>query len=721
MATLTQEVAPEPVETPPTKRWTNRTRWLTLGGVVAVWVVLGLLLQGRNTQELPVSQLTDFQEWLNTLRNSIEQAKFDNNPFFLPIDWISEAISWVVEQLQQLFVSDSSRPMSVAIIGWAGVVALAVWVGYALAGLRIAALVAVSMLAFGYLGYWDESIDTLIITGVSVAVCVAIGLPLGIWMSRSAKATTAIEPVLDVMQTMPAFAYLGPLVLLFGIGNPGTVVATTIYALPPLVRISAHGLRSVSPTTLEATTAMGSTSRQLMSKVQLPMARRTIIVGLNQTIMAALSMAVITAFIGGPGLGNPVIRALGSLNVGVAFVAGMCIVIMAIMLDRTTVQAGERAELAGRGRSDVRLRRGILAAAGAAALVVVYMSNTKLQWSVFPDSELGRRVTNWVNTAVGNFVDTFGQATRWVADTTTNLLLNPLQDLLANSPWWLVAGAILAIAALLGGAGKAPGARLLAAVALCAVAVVGAGVWANGSVSAAWWLYWGALVVVVAAARSLGAGAALVPTTVCLMLLFGVGLWNDSMVTLAMTLVATLIVMVLGVSIGVWMGRSRRADAAIRPFLDGLQTMPALVYLVPALALFPPGRFLAIAAAVLYASPVAIKIAADGIRGVSPTTVEAARAAGSSRWQMIGKVQLPMSRSSMVLSANQGLLFVLSMVVIGGLVGGGGLGFLVINGFSQREDFGKGLAAGIAITALGVMLDRITRHTAARYGRAETA
>ena len=125
MATLTQEVAPEPVETPPTKRWTNRTRWLTLGGVVAVWVVLGLLLQGRNTQDLPVSQLTDFQEWLNTLRNSIEQAKFDNNPFFLPIDWISEAISWVVDQLQQLFVSDSSRPMSVAIVGWAGVVALA--------------------------------------------------------------------------------------------------------------------------------------------------------------------------------------------------------------------------------------------------------------------------------------------------------------------------------------------------------------------------------------------------------------------------------------------------------------------------------------------------------------------------------------------------------------------------------------------------------------------
>jgi len=126
-------------------------------------------------------------------------------------------------------------------------------------------------------------------------------------------------------------------------------------------------------------------------------------------------------------------------------------------------------------------------------------------------------------------------------------------------------------------------------------------------------------------------------------------------------------------------------------------------------------------AAVAYAVPIAIKIAADGIRGVSPTTVEAAESAGSNRWQMIGKVQLPMSRGSLVLAANQGLLFVLSMVVIGGLVGGGGLGFLVVSGFSQQEDFGKGLAAGIAITALGVMLDRITVHTAARYGRAETA
>jgi glycine betaine/proline transport system permease protein len=189
------------------------------------------------------------------------------------------------------------------------------------------------------------------------------------------------------------------------------------------------------------------------------------------------------------------------------------------------------------------------------------------------------------------------------------------------------------------------------------------------------------------------------------------------MKTLTMTLVATLLVMLIALAVGVWMGRSRRADTFIRPILDALQTIPPFVYLVPVLALFATTRFTAIIAAVAYGVPIATKLIADGIRGVSPTSVEAARAAGTTAWQMIAKVQLPMARASVVLAANQGLLYVLSMVVIGGLVGGGGLGYLVVAGFSQAELFGKGLAAGIAITALGVMLDRIMQYTAARYGR----
>jgi len=184
-----------------------------------------------------------------------------------------------------------------------------------------------------------------------------------------------------------------------------------------------------------------------------------------------------------------------------------------------------------------------------------------------------------------------------------------------------------------------------------------------------------------------------------------------------MTLIATALVMVIAVLLGVAMGRSRRADLGIRPFLDAFQVIPPFVYLVPALALFLPGRFTAIIAATAYAVPIATKLVADGIRGVSPTTVEAARSLGISRWQMITRVQLPMARNAMVLATNQAILYVLSMVVIGGMVGGGSLGYITVLGLNQAPLFGKGLAAGIAITAMGIMLDRIARYSAARVGR----
>jgi glycine betaine/proline transport system permease protein len=205
-----------------------------------------------------------------------------------------------------------------------------------------------------------------------------------------------------------------------------------------------------------------------------------------------------------------------------------------------------------------------------------------------------------------------------------------------------------------------------------------------------------------------------VSSAACLLLIVGTGLWGDSMTTLAATLVATVLVLALGVTVGVWIGRSTGADRLIRPVLDAAQTMPAFVYLVPFLALFAASRFTAIVAAVVFAAPVAVKLVADGIRGVSPTTVEAATAAGSSTWQLITKVQLPMARRSLALATNQGLIYVLSMVVVGGLVGGGALGYDVVAGFSQGKLYGKGLAAGLAIVLLGVLLDRITQAAARR-------
>ena len=184
------------------------------------------------------------------------------------------------------------------------------------------------------------------------------------------------------------------------------------------------------------------------------------------------------------------------------------------------------------------------------------------------------------------------------------------------------------------------------------------------------------------------------------------------MITLNMALVGTVLVMVLALVFGVWMARDRRVDLGIRPLLDAGQTIPPFVYLIPVLALFGPSRFTAIVAGVVYAAPAAIKLVADGVKGVSPTTIEAGRSTGQTTWQEITKVQLPMAKGSLVLATNQGLLYVLAMVVIGGLVGAGALGYDVVLGISRSEEWGKGAAAGLTIVLLGVMLDRITRAAA---------
>ena len=639
------------------------TKWLLLA-IGVFWLLAWIMLRGRDTLYLSTIDNNSLHNWLNDASNSFERTKDSNAIVSAIFGTISDVIDKIILTLQHLF-SQPDFPRPVPQVGWLGVVAIATWVAFAVAGLRSAVLVVVSFLMFGFLGYWADSIDLLIVTGVAVTVALVIGIPLGVWMARSRHATAVVTPVLDVMQTMPSYCYLVPLILLFGLGPTSAVVATLIYALPPVSRITAHGLRTVAAPTIEATRSMGSTRGQLLRKVQLPMAKRTIIVGVNQTTMTALSMATIAAVIAGPGLGQPVVEALRASDVGSASVAGLAIVIMAIMLDRTTTAASQRAEVQARaGTNNEWARRVLLIGGGVVALICVYVSHNYLWAAEFPDHpDLGTPISDWAD-SVSNWIAVHGYGfTNAIKDDASNWLINPLQNLLADSPWYLTAIVFVAISATLGGLSSA------------------------------------------------------VITAVCIVLLLGTGLWYDSMVTLTMTIVGTVVVMVLAVIFGVWMGRDLRVDTGLRPILDAGQVIPPFVYLVPVLALFGPTRFSAIVAAVIYAAPASIKLVADGIRGVSPSTLEAAVAAGSNRWQIITRVQIPMARGSMLLAANQGLLFVLSMVVIGGLVGAGALGYLVVQGFTQPESYGKGLAAGAAIVLLGILLDRITQRAAGAQAR----
>jgi glycine betaine/proline transport system permease protein len=626
--------------------------------IVVVFLALWSVLRGVHTLTLGAAQLTPLHHAINDF-NDLLGASRDTNPVFL---YFFNEIRLVVGEFTtfvQALVAQPSFGRPVPLIGWLGVVALVGYVSYVVAGWRMSFLAAAGFAFLGLQGLWSESMDTLALTLSAVIIALLFGLPLGIWAGLSDRFNRMVTPVLDLMQIMPSFVYLAPLTLVFLIGPASATIATLIYAAPPVIRFTAHGIRNAPRETVEASDSLGATRMQTLTKVLLPAAKRTIVLGINQTVMAALAMVTIAALIDAPGLGKTVVKALSTVDVGTAFNAGLAIVVMAIVLDRVTTVAAERTD---RTRQVRRLaRRIVLLVGGALTIAAVYLSTTYLWASEFPsDASIGPTIVKATATATEWVQDNFSSVTGGLKDVVTLVLINPLQTLLTESPWWLLAAAVVAVSAVI------------------------------GSVRAA------------------------VISAVCLLLLWGTGLWADAMATLASTLVATAVVMILGVVLGVWMGRNRVVDRVLRPVLDAGQVMPPFVYLVPFLALFAPSRFTAIVAAVVYAAPVTIKVVADGIRGVSPTTVEAATASGSSTWQLITKVQLPMARHALVLATNQGLIYVLCMVVVGGLVGAGALGYDVVAGFSQAQLYGKGLAAGVAIVLLGVLLDRLTQAAARR-------
>jgi glycine betaine/proline transport system permease protein len=655
MATATLERPVEPGAPPPVPEAPRRTpRWVWALAVLAGWIGLWVSTNGDNTLAIASAELTDLHVNLAEVANSLSGNAVTA--------WLGDAINGVVDFLKSV-ISTPKPPSAIPVIGWLGVVAVATWIGYAVANWRIALLVLATFLSFGAFGFWEDSMDLLIVTAVSVFLAVLIGFPLAVLIGISPRAAGVVTMVLDVLQTMPTFVYLMLIFVLFGVGAPTAVVCTLIYALPPFVRISGFAIRDVNEGIIEATNSVGQTTWQRLSKVQVPMARKTIILGLNQTMLAALSMAIIASYVAGPGLGKPVLAALTQNDFGGGLVPGLLIVLMGIMLDRTTTAASERTEIVARGGGEnPRTRRLALAGLLVPVGVAVWYSRYSLDAALFPETGWGRDVADLANRWMEWFVSAVDGPAFWFKDLVTYRLLNPMEDLLAQSPWWLAFVALSLLALVIGGA------------------------------------------------------RALVSTVVCLAGIYFLDLWHSSMIVLNMTLVATLMVMVLALIFGVWMARSKRADLVIRPILDAGQSIPAFVYLIPVLALFGPTRFTAIIAGLVYAAPAAIKLVADGIRGVSPGTIEAGRSVGSTRLQEITKVQLPMAKGSVVLATNQGLLYVLAMVVIGGLVGAGALGFDVVTGIADQKYAGKGVAAGLSLVLLGVMIDRVTRAAADRIG-----
>ncbi|MER7339267.1 ABC transporter permease subunit [Streptomyces sp. NPDC000075] len=618
---------------------------LTVAGA-ALLLVLGAVLLGGGSW--PAGLTVDVSAPLDRAGDWIIDHR-DGHPLFLYfLGHVSNAVVVSVRAVYLLLLA----------LGWAGVTAAAALVAWRLAGARLALVCAAAFAACGLLGMWLPTLQTLALMVVAVLASVLLGALLGLAAGLSGRMDRVLRPVLDTMQVLPAFAYLLPVVLVFGIGVPAAVLATVVYAAPPMARLTALGLRGADAGVMEAAASLGATGRQRLLTARLPLARKELLLGVNQSIMMALGMAVIASVIGAGGLGDRVYQALASVDVGAALAAGLPIVLLAVVLDRVTAAAGARLGSAP-ARNDRRRRtRALAAAAVVAATAAAGHLTGRLDWpQAWTVDTAGpvNRAVDWMTAHLYSGVPVVGGTADWASHLTTGVL-NPLRSGLQWLPWWSVLLVIGTLALLIG-------TWRTAATAVLAMAAIGV-----------------------------------------------LGVWGPALDTLSQVLAAVAVTLLLGIALGAAAARSARLDRVLRPVLDVFQTLPQFVYLIPVVALFGVGRAPAVAAAVVYALPAVVRITAQGLRAVDPGAVESARSLGATGRQQLLQVQLPLARPALLLAVNQGVVLVLAVVVIGGLVGGGALGYDAVLGLA-RGDLATGLVAGAAIVCLGLVLDRVTQPT----------
>ena len=622
--------------------------------------------------------------------------------------WMTRAVSsgvrWALGKVETFLL----------LVPWPVVVLSFTLLALAKGGLRLAILCIVCTMFWGFVDMWDPAMETLGLMAVSVFLSVVLGVSIGVAASQSNTIEAIVRPILDTMQTMPAFVYLIPAIFLFGIGGPPAVIATVIYALPPAVRLTNLGIRQVSPETIEAATSFGSTKMQTLLKVKLPLALPSIMMGINQTTMMALGLVVLATLIGAAGLGYEVWQALRHLNVGWSLEGGLSIVFMAILFDRLSyAMSGERVAI--RHAGDFRLlprrlehsppaqdfERGLEAVctffsfighliaaifAGVIGFVVqlvnrdvaaavrsfivghsffifsvliltifYYLGDEVRALGSFP-SVLTFEIRDPVDEAVDYLVvnKSFIAVTTWIRGFVFLYLLDPLADFLQALPWWYC------------------------------LAGLGGFIW----LTASWRLALG-----------------------CVVAMFFVGvfdLWSIAMFTLAAVLVSVILCFVLGVPLGILAACSDGFEAFLKPILDAMQTMPAFVYLIPVLMFFGGNVVSAVIATVIYALPPMIRLTNLGLRQVPSSAVEAADSFGSTFLQTMLKVKIPLAIPSMMMGLNQSVMMGLAMAVITPLIGGGGLGQEVFTALA-RVNTGMGLEAGLSIVILAVVMDRITQ------------
>jgi glycine betaine/proline transport system permease protein len=596
----------------------------------------------------------------------------------------------------------------------AGVFALA----NRISGLRLALLCTACLFLMGLFGLWDESMTTLALMLIAVVLSLLIGIPLGIWTARSARADRLLRPILDAMQTMPAFVYLIPVLLFFGIARVPSVIATIVYALPPVIRLTSLGIRAVSADALEAARAFGTTERQMLYKVQIPLAMPSILAGINQSIMMALSIVIIAALIGSGGLGGSVLKALRRLRVGEALEAGLAIVVMAILLDRLSAAYANRE----------RTRR----------------SSRYQGYRLFSDARGGSQLIGRIEAAIAAFYRRCDQIARRIAAASAALVPARWSVSVQGASYAIATTLLLLLLLVVGrltGMDSFPSSwnlnisqpidSMVDWMQLNLVEIgntgLGTGPFRDFLIIRLFqplvyffsvWLSWPALFLLFAWAGLATGGWRLAIGVLAALLAIGLlGMWEFAVQSLVQVLMAVVVCIVIGIPMGIWAAHNDRVDAIMRVVNDTLQTIPIFVYLVPVIMLFRGQEPAGVIAAIVYSLPPVIRLTSLGIRQVDESLLESADSFGSTAWQRLRKVEIPLALPSIMLGINQTIMMVLAMVIIAGFVGASGLGFEVVFGFTN-DNLGRSVEAGLAIVLLAIVIDRITQAWAGKAASA---
>ena len=649
--------------------WLLTGMWFLAAAAAAILTVYGKLLPSATTKyprgwELPLKGwISDLMKWL------INDATFGLFTF----RELTRSISWLLDWPLQLATSllssgflygQGSKAVQVLpSLSWIAVTAIAVLTAHYAGGRKLALLIGCCFLYLAIFGQWDSAMITLSSIAIAVPFGVAGGLMLGIAGFRWPWFARLLTPLLDLMQTVPIFAYLVPVLFLFGFGSVAAMIATIIYAMPPMVRVTMLALQQVPGGVIECGRMAGCSTRQMLWKVMLPSSLPSLMVGVNQVIMLSLNMVIIASMIGAGGLGYDVLTSLKRLDIGGGVEAGIAIVVLAVALDRLSQAFARRPppEFQSEGSRiivarfpNISIALGVILLTGAAGLLLPALQRYPAALEV-TTGPYWDALVSYLNV---NFYDEFEALKTFLL---LNLLI-PVKRFLLGLPWPYVV-------VLLGLAGWRLGGWRLA-LQVCALA----------------------LFIVV------------------------VGLWGKAMITVYLCGLSVAIAALFGIPIGIAAAENERVGRVVQVVIDTLQTLPSFVYLIPVVMLFRVGDFTAMIAVVAYSIVPAIRYTAHGIRQIPPHLIEAGVAAGCTRTQILFKIKLKLALPEIMLGINQTIMFALSMLVITALVGTRDLGQEVYIALT-KADTGRGVVAGLSVAFIAIIADRLIASWANRRKR----